>query len=923
MSAGLRGLCLAGARHCAGAVISVVVWTSWLLLLVALCFQIYIASVNEMPVPRFLLRGIEEHLAESGLAVRFGRASFDPSGRVLLQKAAFTLDSFAEPVVTADSIYIRVDPWALLARRFEPREIRATGANLFVPAMISSSGKAERLVDDLDAGFSIGNRGDEFSVDYLNCRIGGVAVSAHGTISAGNLGIKGEAPSATSLPLAGFLSKNYVALSRELSRAEEKMEGLDHASVEAVLTPSDTRGAIVGAKLFADSLRLDHPEFSTGKIRAACRFPLLGGAPIMTSAFVTVENLKAGDMESSTVRAHIRGVLNMDSLAFDPKQLNVTLGLTTGRSLQSDSTIVRVDSFNGRSIGVEALTRLFGFPVWGSGSVDLGQKSARVSFGGQIAPGLEDAAADWTQLPLRRFADFEGPVGVEGSLVLNPGWKFKGGQARLDAGRFTAYHVGFDEARGLVRFEGTALDASDAFARSGDYFVRGSYHQDFSDQQFRYLLTGSLRPLYITPWFGGDWWQGIFKHFSFPSRPAEANIDVNGRYVKGRVFSVFGYAQAQSPVVRGVPLDALRTLVYVDSNEAEGIEIVAGAGGGSATGSFLLSTEPTQGNWRFLDLSAVSTIDPVRISGMLNGDAADAIGAFSFSDPPSLTLRGHVDGPAQDGPAHKSFHVEVRAASPLKVHGVPFEKASFKVDVKDSAVDVSDIDSVFAGGTLRGDAHVNGTGPGRKIELQATLSGASLGRAAAAAEGYVVSSGKSTALDTFARDKSGVRLDIKACAEGRPGELASFTGKGSFQVQGSNLGELPLLGGLSKALKFPELRFTQAESTFAIADAAVKFPDLRVFGANSQIRASGTYEIERRSLDFEANIYPFMESKSLMQIFNAISAPISAVFRVRLTGSIDKPAWSLAYSPLTLLREGEDKAPAKQPAPAPLASPQP
>jgi hypothetical protein len=170
-----------------------------------------------------------------------------------------------------------------------------------------------------------------------------------------------------------------------------------------------------------------------------------------------------------------------------------------------------------------------------------------------------------------------------------------------------------------------------------------------------------------------------------------------------------------------------------------------------------------------------------------------------------------------------------------------------------------------------------------------------------------------------------VRLDLNASAEGRVGELGSFVGDGNLQIQGAKLGELSLLGGLSKVLKFPELRFTQARSSFRIQDAAINFTDLSVIGANSAIRAKGTYSIDRRMLDFSATIYPFMESKSLLQLFNAISAPLSAMLRVRLTGSIDKPSWRLAYSPLNLLRVDDVQAPAadKSAPPEPLANPSP
>jgi hypothetical protein len=162
-------------------------------------------------------------------------------------------------------------------------------------------------------------------------------------------------------------------------------------------------------------------------------------------------------------------------------------------------------------------------------------------------------------------------------------------------------------------------------------------------------------------------------------------------------------------------------------------------------------------------------------------------------------------------------------------------------------------------------------------------------------------------------------------ASGRLGELPSFSGDGNFQIQGSKLGELSLLGGLSRALRFTELRFTQARAVFKIEDASLDFPDLSVLGANSQIRAKGTYSIDRRTLDFSANIYPFMEGKAPLQLFNAISAPISALLRVRLSGSIDKPSWRLAYSPLNLLRVEDAKAgaPDKAGPPTPLVNPPP
>jgi hypothetical protein len=919
---------MAGARMCASCLATFAVWTAWLALLLLFAFQVYVASVNELQIPRFLLRAIEDHLAESGVSVRFGRATFDPSGRILLQKARFKLASFSEPVVTADAIYIRLDPLALLERRFEAREIRATGANLFIPAMLSASGRAEKVVRDLDAGFSITSRGDEFSVDYLNCRLGDVSVSAHGQINAGTVARNGA--QAASLPLPEFVSKNYVALSREFARAEVGLAGLDRAVVTALLTPSDTRGAIVSAELFAEGLSVAGPvAVEARRIHAGCRLPLLGGAPLMTSAVATAESISIGPtLAMRGVRVRARGILKVDTMAFSPRLFELSGGSVSYGADSLAAPLATVIPGSGRSASVEASASLFGRPIWARGDADMASKAADFTFEGSVAPDVLGPISDHTHFDIRRFVELHEPVAAFGRVRLLPGWKFGGVTAHVDAHDFVAYHVKFEGARGAVTFDGTRLAAREATAESGENYAYGSYEHNFSTKEFRYLLSGRLRPLDISAWFLGDWWNGIFKHFEFPVQPPDATIDVRGRYLKGRVFAVYGYVDATNPVVKGVPLDSLRTLLFVDQSACDGLEVELAKGGGNAEGSFRLATVPATGSWSGFDIDAASTMDPVPLASMLPPDGAAAVAAFAFDKPPAIALRAHFDGPSADGPRHKVVHADFRADGGFRVHGVIFERGSFKLDVSDDEIDVADVDAGFAGGTVAGSAHVSGTGTDRRLRFKASLSGASLGQAAAAAEGYVVAGrapGSSTALDTFAKDKSGVRLDLNASAQGRPGELATFVGEGNVQIQGSNLGELSLLGGLSKILKFPELRFTQARASFKIENASLNFPELSVLGANSAIQARGTYAIDRRKLDFSATIYPFMESKSLLQIINAISAPISAVFRVRLTGSVDKPAWRLAYSPLNLLREGDDRpeAPDKLAPPAPLANPPP
>jgi hypothetical protein len=73
------------------------------------------------------------------------------------------------------------------------------------------------------------------------------------------------------------------------------------------------------------------------------------------------------------------------------------------------------------------------------------------------------------------------------------------------------------------------------------------------------------------------------------------------------------------------------------------------------------------------------------------------------------------------------------------------------------------------------------------------------------------------------------------------------------------------------------------------------FPNFKVTGANSDIDAHGSYSLDLHELDIKAKIYPFGQSKLLPEMLvGAVLSPLSDVFEMRLTGSVEKPSWSLA-----------------------------
>ncbi len=150
------------------------------------------------------------------------------------------------------------------------------------------------------------------------------------------------------------------------------------------------------------------------------------------------------------------------------------------------------------------------------------------------------------------------------------------------------------------------------------------------------------------------------------------------------------------------------------------------------------------------------------------------------------------------------------------------------------------------------------------------------------------------ALTSFVKAMSNVGIDLTVSAQGSPDNLLSFQGGGTALVHGSELGEVRMLGLLSELFEFTKLHFTSAQADFQIAGPQLLFPSVSITGANSGIRAHGSYDMGKHQLDFKAKVYPFEKSKSLPgQLMGGVLTPLSKIFEVKLTGTIEKPSWSL------------------------------
>jgi hypothetical protein len=899
----------AGARACLAAIGSLLLWTLWLALALLLVLQLYILTANELAIPDFALRQIESRLAASGLRASFGRTSFDPSGRVLIEQVRLSLPAFSEPIATARTAFVHLNPWMLIVGRFEPTEIHVTDASMAVPAMLSPTGRPEEIVRNLD--LSIEPRSRSVTVRQLSARVAGVVVSARGTLPV----IAREKPASDAL--AEFFARRFPSLCRQVIAASEQLAHVENPAIDLELAPSESGAATIRITVLARGLNLDQPlNVRATNVQATTRLLLFGDTPATSLELAADELDVPGKALVRGLHALVAGRLRMEGLQFDVREATVTADRLDAADVAVHALSAQVFPRPLPRLEANVVARVIDAPLAVRAEADLGARSAVARFAGAVSPGILDTLSRRFHVDVRKYYDFDSLTAERGEVRFGPEWAFEKLTARVRVPRMNSYGVIMEDGRATVELDPRRFYSPDAFARVGENFARGTYEHDLKTHEFRFLLDGRLRPMDISEWFH-EWWPDFFRQLEFPVAPPSASVDVRGIWHEGNAANVFVFADAQKPIIRGTAFDHVRTRLFIRPAFVDGLELLAERDAGAARGRFTYTAEPENHVWHTLELAFDSTLELKTIGQLLGPNGAKSLAAFHVEAAPALKVDGTLNGPAAPGGEHEKLRIEARTRGEFRFHDFPLQDVSFVTTLDGDDLVLDDMQAKFGGGVARGHARVWGRGAERRLGFDYSLRDASLGQVASAlSEFFAAQKGQPPTPPTkFVKEKANVRFDFAASAEGRYSEAFSYHGDGSAVLRGAEIGEVPLLGMLSELLKFTALRFTEARTNFKIDGANLVFPQVTLRGANSAIDAHGTYHLDRRELDFNAKIFPFQESESIIKsVVGAVLTPLSNVFELKLTGTLDKPEWAFAKGPTNLLRSlapGEEAAKAE------------
>ena len=890
-----RPPCTTAWHFCASCAVTLLCWTVWLLLAFVLAWQGYIALVKDVSVPDFILRRVEASLAAENFSVRFGRAHFDPRGGILLENVQLRSGSFEEPLLTSQYIYLRKSIWSYLSGQRLPDVVWMEGASVQLPAMLSPSGTAEQLLRDVNAEFRFSSK--IWTVERLTGRMANLPISITGDTA--------RLRSSGGTPLSGSeITSRYLKFARQIVQALPELQSIERPIMAISCTPRENGGTNLMLQFSADAIRRPGGkpvELGPVSILGQWAWDGLNTAPLELQLETT--QAVVGELRAENVRTWLTFVPGTGSALL--KQVNGRLAATSLQVLGETWDAPQLVGFYEPGTDEVQLTATFqsyGQVMSIGGSADLKHKSAFARFVGAVEPALVTSMLTRYGPKLEPYFRFGDPVMLNATLKLNENWKFGGVWSRAQTGRLDSHGVQVTSARGRVDVDGDLnFLAHDAYVVAGENEARGMYWMNFKSMDFRYYLTGRLRPPDISGWITGQWWTDFWKNFGFPVAPPQADVDVQGCYKPGQGgrMTYYGSADANSTEVLGADFARAHVRLFIRPQFTHAMDVRAERADGTqrATGWFKRKSDPGNPTVSELNFDLTGNLDVPSLQKLGGETAVNLLAPFEFTRPPQLHLWGRTA--KTDGQSTSDLQFTGEMAAPFKYHQFPLERAAVNGNLHGPQLQLEQFNLRVAGGEGSGGATLDGPVQNRLLKLDFKIKNADLARSIRAVESFEVErtgvKSESMTESKFIKRASGGKLELALTAQGNPDNPTRLHGTGTMQLTGAELAEINLFGLLSQLLSFSSLKLDAARSSFQMADGRLYFPDVRVTGKSALIDAKGSFSIDSKLLDFTARLKPYEETHNpLTAMVGLFMNPLTSMFELQLNGPLSNPKWTVA-----------------------------
>ena len=459
------------------------------------------------------------------------------------------------------------------------------------------------------------------------------------------------------------------------------------------------------------------------------------------------------------------------------------------------------------------------------------------------------------------------------------------------------YHI-----QGKINQDGSIL-AHDIYGKLKHSEVRGSFRQNWSNLDFRFLLEGRCMPTEINPWLK-DWWDVIWQDFSWDQEIPYGDFDIKGQWLNRKKRTrTYGTVEVSSISYRELPLEKGSLKVIVDEKKTRITKINLFPPSGKVEGN-LSFPRSSSNKALILDFDLNGEINPVHCRKAFGPVAEQALVRFDTNSTVKAIAKGQVLLADDNNQSEKDdlTHFQIHATShdPIHFSGMPLEYLSLDLQASAGQTHVEKLDFGIAGGRGSGTLLFREEQNGSELDIKLSVQKANR---SSFTEVMILS-------DAFSEDKhstqeeqpdelsSGI-LDLSLEASGRTDEMWSFEGNGSILVSDPDLGKVQIFGSLADLIgknSLGSVRFTKLDTPFILSGERANFKNLNLSGPASLLVANGEVNLSKGLLDFEARLH-LLGNIPLVSKLTQLADPLSALGNIKIGGSFDEPTWNLQFRP--------------------------
>ncbi len=813
------------------------------------------------------------------------------------------------PLLNAESAELEI-AWSSLTSLPEAKSLVIAGGTLFIPSVYSPDGHPHPILEHV--ALRMIPQKDRFYIDRF--------AALHDAIrlrGAFDLPIRKNASSDLDITQLIHTFYTYAA---KLSQQKEQIRYFTSPTIAFMVSPLDTESQQID--LHISSRLLQHPEVMAEKVQLHGQVKLQGNhiepikAPRLTANHLEIPRyeMTAEGLSAEIPPAELSALLagNWPLLKLAAKHIQL-------KKLEFDAPILRIDSRNYPKLSFRGATSSL------NGAIDLdGQINAQL-WNGQVrtrgSVDLVSLTSETVKGKLPMIAFKSAPY-YDLNLQFDPGFTLKRADIKAQINQLQVEELTFDHINAHASYKDGLYSIEDLYLRRQKQWIDLKFSLETKSYDYRLTLIGAAVP-YDYNSLLPRWWGAIFEDFDFSQTTYNhGDFIIYGNAQRGAADFYYGRAEARNVSYMDVALDSGELIVRGRGPYCELHNIKAHSAKGWAHGNvaFASKLDEAAGPASIrLDMVAKLTLEDA--AKLFQGNAANIINDFKTDALPVIQLKAAIFNSEYSEYTGKTyFDLSAECAEPLKFKGVPLDHLSFDLYGRSEVTYLRNVQSGYADGqvsatidvftpateasTLRYTFELNDADQNQALHGLPQLD---------ALEESLETTDNTQSIKPAREDaREDARIDITIHGEGLTEDPFKHTGFGHFEIRNDKLGNIHLLGPLSKVLQNTQLNFTtfnlsKMHGDFSYQNEDVKFDPLLIDGPRTQINAPGTLDLKDQSLDMRVKVSLFGNAgnpdSNLRKLSDLITKPIPNLLQFELTGTLKNQKLRSVYDPRNLIPE--------------------